>query len=168
MFAGLIIAIFAGILLMGRSLLFKKVDDAVISTDDVPTLIKRAESMKSLGNYANAVNAYLKVLSLEPHNLIAASNLGDLGLSYIKTRQGIEMVLKVYESIYSYYYSNIHAKYNECSAEEKKSIAMMMFKYGKILHEIGRAEQANEIKKIALMNDDFVTSSIDFIKAAPY
>ena len=152
MLAGLLIAIFVGILLSGRNFIFKKIDEGIISTNNIEQLLAIGSKYHKWGKYDKSLEAYSKVLRLDPHNLSALVSKAFI----LFNKNDFNGASEIYKKIHEYYFENNFEKYALQTDEHKNNLSITMYRYGYILHLKGDGINAEKFKNISFANQFFV------------
>ena len=168
MAAGLFIALAFGLMMLLKNFVFNKIDDLVVSTNDIDKLIALGQHYSSKFQLSVSEAAFVKVLKLDPYNITATSLLADLVLGQAKTKELTLKVVALYKRLYDHYYQNGSENTFKLTNELKTTLAYSMYKYGYLKNCMGNVEDARLLKEISFKNQQFVTEYKEFIDNLPY
>lgn len=153
---GVFTAIIVGIVLFIFKLIGKGVDKTIdkayLSSNDVGKLLHFALDFNKKGQIDDTIQAYKKVLQLDPVNSTALVSLGFINFQQNKFDDAEECYRKIYEH---YFVNDPTAK---SSLEEKplSQLYVSIYRFGYILNKKGLTEKALELKTLSLTNKYFV------------
>lgn len=153
---GVFTALIVGIVLFVFKLINKGVDKTIdkayLSSNNVEKLLHFALDFNKKGQIDDTIQAYKKVLLLEPVNSTALVSLGFINFQ----QNNFDAAEECYWKIYNHYFVNEPTAKNSLKEKPLSQLYISIYRLGYILNKKGLNEKSLELKKISLMNTYFV------------
>lgn len=151
-FTAILVSVFVFVFKLISKGLDKTIDKTYLSSKNINKLLRFALLFNQKGQIDDSIQAYKKVLEIEPFNSMALISLGYINFQ----QQNFEEAQVFYSKIYDYYFVSNPTIKNNLDEKPKALLYIALYRYGYILNKKGLIEKGFEFKKLSLENKYFV------------
>lgn len=142
----------------------KTIDIAHLSTNDINKLLNLALGFLNQEKIKESVQAYNKILTIEPTNPEALTSL--VGIYFVQEK--FEEAEYYCERIFNHYFISMPETKKNLNPVSLSELYITIYCYGYIQNKKGQIERAMELKNISLENKEFLQDYEDLRSEIPY